>query len=144
MATPSKKRHVSVDPNRLRLTDEGGAAGALLGVRCRDCGTYSFGALAFCQACTSANVEHVELSSAGSLYSYTIVWVPPSGWPGPVPYVLGQIELPEGPHVLAEVVDCPRACLKVGMPVELALRTVDSAESDSLMVVYKWRPAPPA
>jgi hypothetical protein len=69
-------------------------------------------------------LEPVELSKHGALYSYTIVRVPPAGWPGPVPYILGQVELPEGPQVLAEVVNCLEADLRIGMAVELALQIV--------------------
>ena len=133
---------VSVDDRRLRLTDYSGERGVLLGMRCLDCGVCVFGPATFCQSCTSQDLEAVELGSAGTLYSYTIVRAPPAGWPGPVPYALGEVELPEGPHVLAEVVDCSHDDLKVGMPVALALRTVamDGA-AGSERVVYKWRPA---
>jgi hypothetical protein len=96
-------------------------------------------------------LEPVELSKRGVLYSYTIVRVPPAGWPGPVPYVLGQVELPEGLQVLAEVVDCPEADLKIGMGVELALRLVKSDPTltppikggNGGVVVYKWKPEQP-
>ena len=133
---------ISVDTKRLKLTNEAGTEGALLGFCCRDCGVCIFGPAAFCQGCTSDNLEPVELSKRGFLYSYTVVRVPPSGWPGQVPYVLGQAELPEGLQVLAEVIDCPEAGLKIGMPLELALRTVSAAEGDPGKVVYKWRPTP--
>jgi len=60
-----------------------------------------------------------------------------------VPYILGQVELPEGPHLLAEVIDCPEGELKIDMGVELALRPVKGTQSNVEKVVYKWRPAPP-
>ena len=133
---------VSVDERSLRLTDDSGERGALLGMRCRQCGVCVFGPATFCQSCTAQELEAIELGSEGTLYSYTIVRVPPAGWPGPVPYVLGEVELPEGPHVLAEVVDCAHDDLKIGMPVALALRTVAmNGVEDSERVVYKWRPA---
>lgn len=125
----------SVDERLLRLTAADGSRGVLLGMRCRRCGVVVFGPATFCQSCTAADLEGVELSSQGTLYSYTIVRVPPAGWLGPTPYALGEVALPEGPHILAEVVDCPHDALRVGMPVALALRLV--AER----MVYKWRPA---
>ena len=67
--------------------------------------------------------------------------MPPSGWPGQVPYVLGQVELPEGPQVLAEVIECPESELKIGLAVELALLPVKTSDEGSAKVVYKWRPA---
>ena len=89
---------VSVDARRLQLTNEAGTEGVLLGWRCLDCGVHVFGPATFCQNCTSSSLEAVELSKRGVLYSYTVVRVPPQGWPGEVPYVLGQVELPEGPR----------------------------------------------
>lgn len=130
----------SVDATRLKLTNQDGTEGVLVGTRCRDCSAYSFGPATFCQRCTADSLETVELSKQGTLYSYTVVRIPPQGWPGPVPYFLGQIELPEGPHVLAEVVDCEENELKIGTAVELALFAVKSEESDEDKVVYKWRP----
>jgi len=143
LTSSGKPRPVSVDPARLKLTNHEETEGILLGVRCRDCGTYAFGPATFCQACTSANLEPAELGKQGTLYSYTVVRVPPQGWPGPVPYILGQVELPEGPHVLAEVIECPETELKIGMGVELALRPVKAPQPNVEKVVYKWRPAPP-
>ena len=132
----------SVDEKLLRLTDAAGADGTLLGMRCRDCGVTVFVPATFCQSCTSPNLEGVELSRDGILYSYTIVRVPPAGWPGPTPYALGEVELPEGPHVLAEVIECAYDALRVGMPVRLALQTVSiDGSADSARIVYKWHPA---
>ena len=133
---------VSVDEMRLRLTDDSGRKGALLGMRCRRCGVCVFGPATFCQSCAAPEPEAVELAASGALYSYTIVRVPPEGWPGATPYVLGEVELPEGPHVLAEVVDCAHDDLRVGMAVELALQTVSpDGSAAAARVVYKWRPA---
>ena len=114
----------------------------LLGFRCLDCNVHVFGPATLCQGCTSNNLEPVDLSKKGILYSYTVVRVPPSGWPGQVPYILGQVELPEGPQVLAELIDCPEAELTIGMPVELALMTVKTVDESSEKAVYKWKPEP--
>jgi uncharacterized OB-fold protein len=130
----------SIDPNRLKLTGDTGREGVLVGFRCLDCDVTVFGPATFCQACTSVNLEATEMAQKGTLYSFTIVRVPPAGWPGPVPYILGQVELPEGPHVLAEVIDCQQDQLEIEMPVELVLQSVSMGEPDVEKVVYKWRP----
>ena len=131
----------SIDPRHLKLTSPDGSEGVLLGFRCRQCDVVIFGPGTFCQSCTSDQLEPVELTRRGILYSYTIVRVPPAGWKGPVPYVLGQVELAEGPQVLAEVIDCPQEQLAVGLPVVLALKEVGGEDTDAQKVVYKWRPA---
>ena len=131
----------SVDPKRLRITNYSGTEGTLLGFRCRECAVTVFGPATFCQACTSFDIEETDLGSEGTLYSYTIVRIPPAGWPGDVPYILGQVELPSGPQVLAEVIDCRQADLTIGMPVGLAIRAVSAQEGGPDKLVYKWRPA---
>ena len=131
----------SVDPHRLRLTDEFGGAGVLLGQRCRQCQVCVFGPAIFCQACSSDDLESLKLSRQGTLYSFTVVRVPPPGWPGKVPYTLGEVELPEGPHVLAEIIDSEPDRLELGMSMELALELILVAESNKVLAVYKWRPS---
>ena len=140
MLESPKKSPVSVDPARLRLDRGQSATGTLVGMRCMDCGIYVFGQAVFCQACSSSRLEQTDLSRTGTLYSYTIVRVPPDGWPGPVPYVLGEVELPEGPHILAEVIDVAHDHLKIGMDMGLALREAQSGESGPTFLVYKWAP----
>ena len=88
---------VSVDPQRLRVSDESGGPAVLVGQRCRQCQVYVFGPAIFCQACSSGDLESVELSRQGILYSFTVVRVPPAGWPGKVPYTLGDPNPPQSP-----------------------------------------------
>lgn len=131
---------VSFDPDRLRLTNAAGTEGLLLGRHCQDCDAYIFGSTVFCPQCTSDHLESIDFSRHGTLYSYTVVRVPPVGWPGPVPYVLGQVTLPEGPHVMAEIIACDAASLAIGMPVELAIQLAVDEDSNTTHAVYKWRP----
>ena len=138
---PDSDTPVSVDPNRLKITNDDSSEGTLVGFRCNECSTTVFGLAIFCQSCTSTDLEAVDLGAKGTLFSYTIVRIPPAGWPGEVPYVLGQVELPQGPQVLAEVVDCEHDDLKIGMAVELTLQAVPAENGRPDKAVYKWRPA---
>ena len=74
---------VSVDERCLRLSADDGSAGTLLGMRCIECGIVVFGPATFCQSCTSPGLEQIDLATEGTLYSYTIVRVPPPGWARP-------------------------------------------------------------
>ncbi|MBL15599.1 MAG: hypothetical protein CL767_00215 [Chloroflexi bacterium] len=132
---------VSVDPNRLKITNNDASGGTLVGFKCNECDTTVFGPAVFCQSCTSTDLEAVELGGKGILFSYTIVRIPPAGWPGDVPYVLGQVELPQGPQVLAEVIDCEHEDLKIGMAVEMVLKAVPAENGGPDKAVYKWCPA---
>jgi uncharacterized OB-fold protein len=139
--TESKATPVSVDPNRLKITNDAATEGTLIGFRCNECETTVFGPTVFCQQCTSTDLEAVELGVKGTLFSYTIVRIPPAGWPGDVPYVLGQVELPQGPQVLAEVIGCEHDDLKIGMTVKMTLQAVPAENGGPDKAVYKWRPA---
>lgn len=132
---------VSALPDRLRLLDQEGARGVLLGWRCRRCNEHFFGEVFLCRRCSDQDLEPVDLGALGTLYSYTIVRVPPPGWNGEVPYALGQVELPQGPHVLCRVVDCPPECLHVGMALELTTEVATDDEEGTQSLVYAWRPA---
>ncbi len=139
--TESQTTPVSVDPNRLKITNDAATEGTLIGFRCNECETTVFGPAVFCQQCTSTDLEAVELGVKGTLFSYTIVRIPPAGWPGDVPYVLGQVELPQGPQVLAEIIGCEHDDLRIGMTVEMTLQAVPAENGGPDKAVYKWRPA---
>ena len=131
---------ISIDPTRLRITSDSGSTGTLIGFKCKDCETSVFGPAVFCQSCTSRDLEPVDLGVQGNLFSYTIVRIPPAGWPGDVPYALAQVELPQGPQVLAEIIGCEFEDLKIGMEVEMTIQSVPAENGGPDKAVYKWRP----
>ena len=142
-APVSQPRRTSASPSKLKLLDQAGDHGSLLGSRCIQCGSHTFGTVPSCQACYSTEVEPVDLGAEGTLYSYTVVRTPPPGWQGEVPYLLGQVELPQGPHVVSQVVDCPPERVRIGMKMLLHLDEVGSHDdnNDEVAVIFKWRPA---
>lgn len=69
--------------------------------RCRACGDAFRPSRTFCPACGSDAIEHEPLASRGKLFTWTTIaigGVSPLGQP---PYVLGFIDLDDGPRVLA-------------------------------------------
>lgn len=63
-------------------------------------------------------LEWVEVSGRGTVYSYTIARRPTAPqWAQDVPYVVAIVELEEGPHLTTNVVGCPPDEVRVGMPV---------------------------
>ena len=135
-----ERKRVSVDPSRLKLLNEEGTEGTLLGTRCLQCEEYFFGQVEYCQNCTSTDLDSTDLGRDGVLFSYTIVRVPPAGWQGTTPYALGQVELPQGPHVLSEVLECPFLQLQTGMKLQLTLAVGGEDGEGNQVLVYKWRP----
>ncbi len=123
---------------------------ALLGTRCKACGTVFFPREeSFCRSplCEGSEFEEVELSRHGRLWSYTNnAYQPPAPYVSPTdpyqPFAIAAVELErEKMVVLGQVVSgVSIADLEVGMPMELVLDTLSEDESNEY-VVYKWRPA---
>ncbi|MGH7287761.1 MAG: Zn-ribbon domain-containing OB-fold protein [Myxococcota bacterium] len=123
---------------------------ALLGTRCKGCGTVFFPREeTFCRSplCQGSEFEEVELSRRGRLWSYTNnAYQPPAPYVSPTdpyePFAVAAVELErEKMVVLGQVVSgVSVGDLEVGMPMELVLDTLSEDESTEY-VVYKWRPA---
>jgi uncharacterized OB-fold protein len=123
---------------------------ALLGTRCRACGTVFFPREeTFCRSplCQGTAFEQVELSRRGRLWSYTDnAYQPPAPYvPTQDPYqpfAVAAVELErERMVVLGQVVEgVGVADLEVGMEMELVLGTL-SEDAENEYVVWKWRPA---
>ena len=133
-------KRIPVMSKSLRLFGDG-TEGVLLGKKCNSCGEIFFGSPGYCANCSSSDLAELELSKRGILRTYTVIWVPPPGWQGSVPYILGSVQLPEGPEILSEVIDCPQESIKIDMPMELVLTIGGTNAEGSEIVVYKWKPA---
>jgi len=124
------------------------AAPHLVGTRCRACGSYFFPKETFfCRnpVCASSQLEEVQLSRRGRLWSYTNnCYAPPPPFvvSDPFqPYAVAAVELEkERMVVLGQVeasVNVPE--LEVGMEMELTVGTLyENAERE--VVIWKWRP----
>ena len=129
-------------------TGEDGAAPALLGSRCAECGTYAFPAeTSSCKNpdCDATTFETVELSRRGRIWSYTDArYQPPAPYVAADPYVpfcLAAVELAaERLVVLGQVVPGVTVDqLTVGDEVELVVDTLYSEDGRDHLV-WKWRP----
>ncbi len=132
---------VSVKPNMLRLADKEGRSGVLLGTHCKRCGARAAGSNRHCRNCASSDTQTIELSSRGVLVNYTVVHRAASSWGGQVPYILGEVELPERVVVTSEVVDARPNEIHEGMQMELTTRVGGRTENGEPIVVYKWVPS---
>ena len=120
-------------------------APALLGARCKVCGTYYFPKMiAFCRnpACNGEAFEEVELSRSGKLWSWTdACYAPPEPFVAADPYrpfAIAAVELAkEKMVVLGAVINGVTAKeLKAGMKMELALEALADGK-----LTWKWKPA---
>jgi uncharacterized OB-fold protein len=90
----------------------------LLVQRCQDCQTYVFIPQPCCGNCLGENLEWVESSGRGTLYSFTTVHRPqqPSF---EVPYTVVIVELEEGYHMLSNLVGVEPDDVAIGTPLEV-------------------------
>jgi hypothetical protein len=101
---------------------EGAREGKLMLPRCRDCGKAHFYPRVVCPFCHSSNLEWVESSGRGKLFSFEIAHqVLNKSFKVKLPVVLAMVELDEGPRMLTNLINCtadPKA-LRCDMPVEV-------------------------
>ncbi|CNH51400.1 putative nucleic-acid-binding protein containing a Zn-ribbon [Mycobacterium tuberculosis] len=93
------------------------------------------------------DIEPIELSTEGTLYTYTTQEFPPplpyKGNRDPKvfqPYVVGFVELAEGVLVEALIVDAIPAELRMGQPLVSTTTTLETADGRSLET-FAFRPA---
>lgn len=105
--------------------------------KCSKCGNIDHPPYLYCTNCHADEHEWVEASGKGTLYAYAVntFGVPFPFWDD-MPYVLAMIDLPEGPRMISNIVQCEQDELKNGMELEVVFD--DVSEEISLP---KWRPA---
>lgn len=90
-------------------TEDGGAA--LLGARCRGCGTPYFPAPSHCRNpdCAASDLQPCRFGGQGTLWSYSVANFappPPHRYDEPFkPYVIGVVDLDAGLRVVGQMVD---------------------------------------
>ena len=118
---------------------EGCREGELRIQRCADCGEHQFYPRIICSHCTSDQIEWVVSQGQGELISYTVVRRAVSdAYAAEVPYVIGIIQLTEGPTMMSSLVDCDCENVTVGTKVEVVFENWTEEIS-----VPKFRPVNP-
>jgi uncharacterized protein len=122
--TPANPRPQPVPTPETKHFWDGTALGELRLQRCRDCRSMYFPPQPYCPRCAGDQVDVVGASGRGFLYSYVISHLAAPGFEAP--YVIGVVELEEGPRLLTNIVDvAPEADhLPLDLPVEAVYQTV--------------------
>lgn len=116
---------------------EAAKRGALAIQRCRACGDHYFYPRPLCPQCLSRDVEWVEVSGRGVLHTFVINQRPARGFPAKGPYVIGIVQLEEGPKMMTNIVGVepdPKN-LRCDMPVEVVFEAITDA-----ITLPKFRP----
>jgi hypothetical protein len=85
--------------------------------RCRGCGVHIWYPRSFCPDCHTSDVEWVDASGRGTVYSFTVTERGPGPWAEHAPYVIAYVELDEGPRVLTNIVGADPRSVRIGDPV---------------------------
>ena len=102
----------------------GAREGQLKLQRCSDCDTVYFPPRPFCPSCISRDVEVINASGRGKLYSYVINQREHPGHDGP--YSIAVVELVEGPRMMTNIINCEQTpeALVLDMPVEVVFEPI--------------------
>jgi uncharacterized OB-fold protein len=106
--------------------------GRLLIAECGACGKVHHYPRPFCPHCWSDEVQPVQASGTGTLYTYSTVYandLPP--FRDRLPYVAAIVELAEGPRVMTTIEGAAPDRLRVGMAVTASFRPVDADDPES-------------
>jgi len=114
----------------------------LVGEICERCGARIFPPRDVCPECETVEQRDVAFSGKGEVYSYSTVYHPPRGFEEFAPYTVALVRLEEGPMVTAQLTDVDADQVKIGMPVEMVTRRMQSGgEEGAIIYGYKFRPA---
>lgn len=93
--------------------------------RCDGCGALRFPPRELCSACLATGSAWVRVSGRGTVFSFNVMHqVYHPAFATEVPYVVAVVQLEEGPRLVTNVVDCPPAEMRIGLPVDVVFEAV--------------------
>jgi uncharacterized OB-fold protein len=114
----------------------------LLGTKCEVCDGIFFPMRRVCPNCRrDGKPVSLAFSGKGTVHSFTVIRIASEGFETFTPYVVGLIQLEEGPKVTSQVVDCDLEEVYIGMPVEACFRKLRDQGKDGIVCYgFKFRP----
>jgi uncharacterized OB-fold protein len=116
----------------------------LMAARCTACGEIFLPPRPLCPRCYSTTMEWVELSGAGRLEGFTLIYVglpamAAEGYSRQNPYCAGVVRLAEGPAVAAQILGKEGALpdpVQVGMPLQVVFLSRGSGEDRRVALAF--------
>ena len=113
---------------------------SLVGEVCPHCGKKLFPPRDICPECGGPAKTTYAFSGKGAVYSFSTVYVAPTGFEQYAPYVVALVKLEEGPLITAQLTDVDPEEVRIGMPVEMVTRKMREEGEDGLILYnYKFR-----
>ncbi len=114
----------------------------LVGTYCKTCDGYFYPPRNVCPDCRrDGKIEEHKFNGKGELVTYTLIHTAAEGFEGQTPYVLGIVQLEEGPRLTSQIVGDP-ATMHIGMKVKPVFRKLGQ-DGERGMIYYgtKFVPA---
>lgn len=92
--------------------------------KCKNCEKYIFYPKLICPECSSEEIEWVEVSGKGKVYTFSCKY-DPVGSEDPDIIITAAIDLEEGARMVSNIVNCKPEDVKCDMPVEVVFEKVD-------------------
>jgi len=137
-STEKPPRRVVIRGASLRLGD---GEDALEGSRCRACGDTFYPPRTICLSCYHEGLDRVALSGHGTLYTFTIARMALPGSFVQAPYVIAQVQLPDGVIIPTVLEDVDPETVKIGLELELVIERAMSDKEGNDVMAFKFRPA---
>ncbi len=111
----------------------------LIGNKCETCGTSYFPARPVCAKCRrKGKLVDEQMPFTGKVYSWSKVFVGPTGFDYQTPYFLGIIELDNKVKILAQIVDTDEEAIKIGTRVKKVFRKIADNDAEG-MIAYGYK-----
>jgi uncharacterized OB-fold protein len=82
----------------------------------------------------------VKFSGKGKVFTYTVIRNSSEEFREYTPYIVGIIQLEEGPKVTSQIIDCRPEDVYVGMPVETCFRKLTAQGKEGIIYYgFKFR-----
>lgn len=114
----------------------------LIGTKCEVCEEVYFPPRNICPRCRrSGSLREIRLSGRGKIATYTVIHSAPESFEHEAPYIIGIVELEEGPHLTTQIVDCNPEEIRIDTPVEMVFRKInEDGQTGIIYYGYKFRP----
>lgn len=139
MTANEAKKRIPIKDDLFRVPTNGDP-GSLIGTKCKDCGEVFHPKRYVCLNCYSENLEQIDLSKSGKIFTYTITRVSYPGSPVTAPFVTARILMPENVHVLTHITDIDIENVKIGSEVELYFWKSGEDEEGNEIMAYAFKP----
>ncbi|MFC1919264.1 Zn-ribbon domain-containing OB-fold protein [Chloroflexota bacterium] len=114
---------------------------SLLASQCENCGEIIFPRQPNCPNCTKTKLKVINLSRKGKVEKSTIVRHRPQLYEGPIPYIVGEVRLPEGVNIPSIIKGWDMAePPPYGLEVELDLDKIEVDEEGNEVMMYSFKP----